>query len=151
MTATNHALTGALIGLASGQPLIALPAAFVSHFVCDALPHYGSADPEKTIRTAGFRNYLAADASLCFMLVLILALARPDHWLLAAFCAFLAASPDFFWINKYLTVRAGRQWRPNAFSRFAVGIQWFQRPVGFAVEIAWFIAAAAVLAAFLRP
>ncbi len=151
MTATNHALTGAIIGLAVGQPLIAVPAAFASHFVCDALPHYGSAKPEKTIKTAGFRNYLITDASLCFLLVLILALTRPEYWLLAAFCAFLAASPDFFWINKYVTIRAGRTWHPNAFSRFAVGIQWFQRPVGAVVEAAWFIAAVAILTAFIRP
>lgn len=151
MTATNHALTGAIIGLAVGQPLIALPAAFVSHFVCDALPHYGSAHPDKAIRSDRFRNYLITEASLCFLLVLILAVTRPVHWQLASLCAFLAASPDFFWINKYVTVRAGRPWHPNAFSRFAVGIQWFQRPVGAVVEAAWFVSAVAVLAAFIRP
>jgi hypothetical protein len=32
---------GAIIALAISQPLIALPLAFVSHFVLDALPHYG--------------------------------------------------------------------------------------------------------------
>lgn len=151
MTATNHALTGAIIGLAVGQPAIAVPAAFASHFICDALPHYGSAQPNKALKTAGFRNYLVADASLCFLLVLILAFTRPPYWQLASLCAFLAASPDFFWINKYVTVRAGRAWKPNAFSRFAVGIQWFQRPIGAAVEVAWFIAAIIVLAAFIHP
>jgi hypothetical protein len=151
MTATNHALTGAIIGLAVGQPAIAVPAAFASHFVCDALPHYGSAKPDKTIRSAGFRNYLVVEALLCFLVVLILAIARPPHWQLASLCAFLAASPDFFWINKYMTIRAGRTWHPNAFSRFAVGIQWFQRPIGAVVEAAWFIAAVAILVVFIRP
>ncbi len=150
MTATNHALTGSIIGLAVGQPLIALPAAFLSHFICDALPHYGSADPERTLKTRGFRNYLITDASLCFMLVLILAFTRPEDWLLAAFCAFLAASPDFFWINKYVTTRAGKPWRPNLFSRFALGIQWFQRPIGAVVEVAWFVGAVIILTALIR-
>jgi len=138
MTATNHALTGALIGLLVGEPLIALPAAFASHFACDILPHYGSATPEKTIKTKGFRDYLVVEAILCALLVGVLAAARPEHWLLAAFCAFLATSPDFFWINKYIKTRAGRTWRPSAFSRFAVGIQWFQRPIGAVVEVVWF-------------
>ena len=41
MTATNHALSGALIGLAVMQPILALPLAFVSHFMLDAVPHFG--------------------------------------------------------------------------------------------------------------
>lgn len=150
MTATNHALTGALIGLVIGEPLLAVPAALASHFVCDALPHYGSATPDKTIRTDRFRDYLVAEAALCFLLVVILALARPEHWLLAASCAFVAASPDFLWINRYVRTRAGRTWTPNLFSRFAADIQWFQRPVGGLFEIAWFIAAIILILPFLR-
>ena len=33
MRATNHALTGAIIGLTVQNPWVALPAAFLSHFV----------------------------------------------------------------------------------------------------------------------
>jgi len=150
VTATNHALTGAVIGLVIGQPLIAVPAAVVSHFACDALPHYGRADSEKAIKTNGFRNYLIAEAALCFLIVLVLTLIKPEHWLLAAVCAFLAASPDFLWINKYVTIRSGHSWRPNAFSRFAIGIQWFQKPMGAVFEIAWFTAAIIILVPFLR-
>lgn len=65
MTATNHALTGAAIGLLVGEPLIAVPAAIASHFICDALPHYGRVGPDsKTIGSKGFRNYLLSDAAL---------------------------------------------------------------------------------------
>lgn len=151
MTATNHALTGALIGLIVGEPLLAVPLAVVSHFVCDTLPHYGSAEPsEKVLKTNRFRNYLIVEAVLCFILVVVLALARPEHWLLAAVCAFAAASPDFLWIPRYLTTRSGRKWRPNLFSRFAVRIQWFQRPSGAVVEAAWFIGCIVLLVPFLR-
>jgi hypothetical protein len=150
MTATNHALTGAIIGLAVGEPIIALPAAFLSHFVCDVLPHYGNPNSDKVIKTNGFRNYLIVEAVLCFLLVLTLAVVRPENWLLAAACAFLAASPDFLWINKYLTIRAGRIWKPNLFSRFALGIQWFQRRIGAVVELTWFAAAIIVLSQFLK-
>ncbi len=150
MTATNHALTGAIIGLAVGEPLIALPAALASHFVCDALPHFGSKYPKKIIKTTGFRNYLVLEAGLCFGLVCILALLQPQHWLLASFCAFLAASPDLLWLNKYLKARRGQHWKRSTFSQFAGSIQWFQKPIGAVVEAAWFVAAIVLLIPFLR-
>ena len=150
MTAINHAVTGASIGLISGQPIIALPAALLSHFVCDSLPHYGSSNANGTIASKGFRNYLIADASLCFLLVLTLYMLSPVNWLLAAICAFLAASPDFFWINRFRLIRAGKKWHPNTFSKFAQNIQWFQRPVGVVVEAAWFIAGGIIIGSFIR-
>lgn len=151
MTATNHALTGSLLGLIIGEPLLAIPAAFVSHFVCDALPHYGSADPpDKVLKTNRFRNYLMVEASLCGLLVLVLMFTRPEHWLLASICAFTAASPDFFWLPRYLKTRAGRKWQPGVFSKFAREIQWFQRPIGAVVEVAWFSGCIVLLLPFLR-
>ncbi len=152
MTATNHALTGTVIGLAVAQPLIALPAAFLSHFVCDALPHYASADPpENVLKTKGFRNYLLADAGFCGLIVLVLAVTRPEYWLLAAFCAFLAASPDFLWINRYIKTRAGLKWHPSRLSRWALDIQWFAKPIGALFEVAWAAAAIIIIATFIRP
>lgn len=150
MIATNHALTGAFIGLAVGQPAAAVPAALVSHFVCDAVPHWTpDTPPDKRLRSKGFRNYLIADASFCFLIVLVLASVRPDHWLLAAVCAFVATSPDFLWVPRYIKTRAGKQWRPNPYSRFALGIQWFTRPIGAVVEAAWFVAAILLILPFL--
>lgn len=150
MTATNHALTGAIIGLVVGQPLIAVPAALASHFVCDALPHFKFNLPDKVLlKTSGFRNYLIADASSCILLVAILAIFQPQHWLLASICAFLATSPDLLWVNKYLETRRGKHWKRGSFARFAGGIQWFQRPIGAVVEIAWFAAAVIILIPFL--
>lgn len=151
MTATNHALTGAVIGLVVGQPLIAVPAALVSHFVCDALPHYKFNLPDSVLlRTKGFRDYLIVDASLCVLLVALLALFHPQHWLLAAVCAFIATSPDLLWINKYLKTRRGQHWKRSAIHKFAGGIQWFQRPIGILVEVAWFVAAVIILLPFFR-
>ena len=151
MTATNHALTGAAIGLLVGEPLIAVPAAIASHFICDALPHYGRVGPDsKTIGSKGFRNYLLSDAALCFVLVAILAVLQPQNWLLAAVCAFLASAPDFGWINKFRKARQNKPWRPNRYSRFARDIQWFQRPIGWTVEAIWAVAAVAIILPFLR-
>jgi hypothetical protein len=41
MMATSHAVSGAVIALAIREPVLALPLAFVSHFVLDSLPHIG--------------------------------------------------------------------------------------------------------------
>src|SRR5206468_8014016 len=97
MTATNHALTGAFIGLAVGNPLVAIPAAFASHFICDALPHFDV--PGKTAEARiGSKAFLYLQIMLggflCLVLVAVLAVARPQHWLTACFCAFVATSPD---------------------------------------------------------
>ncbi len=151
MTAINHALTGAVIGLVVGEPLIALPAALASHFVCDALPHFGRRLPPAVyLKTKSFRYYLVAEASLCALLVACLAIFQPQHWFLAAVCAFLATSPDLLQINKYLKMRRGQHWKRSAFARFAGGIQWFERPIGAVVEVAWFVAAIIIIIPFLR-
>ena len=80
----------------------------------------------------------------------LLAVIRPEHWLLAAICAFVAASPDLLWINKYTQ---SPLWQPRLATNlfpFANRIQWFQRPIGAVVEVAWFVAGIALLLPFLR-
>lgn len=151
MTATNHALTGAIIGLVIGEPLVALPAALASHFVCDAIPHFGDGTKSlKRLKTNNFRNYLVLEFCLCVLLVSCLALFRPENWFLASVCAFLATSPDLVWINKYMKTRRGQKWKRNAFEAFASNIQWFEKPIGAVVEVAWFIAALVILVPFFR-
>lgn len=152
MTATNHALTGALIGLSTGNPWIAVPAAFASHFVCDALPHYGhDRGDSRWFRSAFFKRMLAADIVLCFFVAAVLFVGHPLHWFLAVGCAFVATSPDFYWIGKF---RAALMHKPlrrsRGFGYFAGVIQWFQKPIGAAVEAAWFIGMVVLLSPFLR-
>lgn len=151
MRAVNHALTGAVIGLMVEEPLIALPASLLSHYACDVLPHYGSGiDREHDIRSRRFHYLLYADAALCLLLVMLLALRRPRHWLLAAVCAFVATLPDFASLGQYLRItRAKKSWKPGRYVAFATGIQWFERPIGAAVETAWFAAGIVILAPYL--
>jgi hypothetical protein len=143
--ATNHALTGAILGLSIGHP-VALPLAFASHFVLDAIPHYG--DDNKRLASSSFVIQLFIDAAFCGLLVLVLALSGPIDWLLAASCAFLAASPDFMWIPKFLHARRGNKEAKshNAVIRFHTWIQWFQKPIGAVVEVAWLAGAVLLLA-----
>jgi hypothetical protein len=151
MTAINHALTGTAIGLIVGQPLIAVPVAVASHYVCDVLPHFGTGLPDKILlKTDNFRNYLVVEAVLCASLVAGLALLQPQHWLLAAICAFAAAAPDLLSINRYWKKRHGRRYQPGAYVRFATRIQWFERPIGGVVEVAWLFAMIVLILPFLR-
>lgn len=149
MTATNHALTGALIGLVIANP-IAMPLAFVSHYILDMIPHFGWPGNEKN-RLKGniFRNYLIIEALICFSLVVLLATSQPVNWLLAAVCAFLAAAPDLLSYPRYALTRAGKSWKPGIYSKFASKIQWFERPIGAVVEVAWGASAIFILANIL--
>jgi hypothetical protein len=153
VTATNHAITGVAIGLLIGAPAIALPVAFLSHFVCDAMPHFGFAETKtnnmQLLSSSKFRNYLIIEAITCILLVAGLAILQPIHWQLAAICAFIAASPDLLSANRYFSVVNKKKWKPNLYSRFAHDIQWFERPIGAVIELAWFSAALIVIMPFL--
>ena len=157
MRAINHALTGALIGLTVSEPAIALPVALASHYVLDAVPHWdpvsnklSPAVRQKWQRSKLFKQFLFADGALCFLLVLALFVTKPHHWLVACFCAFLAAAPDLISINYYIHVLRKKQWKAGLYNRFAKSIQWFERPIGLAVEICWFGACLLLLWQFFR-
>jgi hypothetical protein len=151
MRAINHGLTGAFIGLTVAEPAIAMPAALASHFLLDVIPHHGSQKPNpKILRSGLFKFTLAIDALLCAVLVLLLAGRHPIHWLQATICAFVAAAPDFVWAKKYLLANRYKAWRPSGFEKWASDIQWFQRPIGALVEVAWFAAALLLLVPFIR-
>jgi hypothetical protein len=155
MRAVNHAITGAIIGLVVSDPLVAVPVSVLSHYIMDAIPHHGEAvktmsDKNKWIRSNRFRNLIYADAILCAILVLILALTRPFHWVLAAVCAFGAAAPDLLSINHYQKALEHKKWKSGWYTTFAGKIQWFERPIGALVEVAWFIAAVIVITPLLR-
>jgi hypothetical protein len=148
--AINHSLTGTVIGLVVQQPAIAIPVALVSHWICDAIPHFGSGISEKhALESKGFERLLYIDTILCIALVVVLAILKPDHWQLAAFCAFVAASPDFLSFNRWRLMRRGLKSKLTLYGRFAKGIQWFERPIGGVVEIAWAIAAIILIAPFI--
>ncbi len=149
MTATNHALTGAIIGLSIHQPGIAMIAAFLSHFILDALPHFSFANPHE--RSPRFIRLLVVDTFFCGLIVLVLISVLPSYWLLASICAFLATSPDFMWAPDFFrSLRGGREnHQSNMIKTFHSQIQWFARPSGAAVEFIWASGAIVLLAKLL--
>lgn len=140
MTASNHALTGAIIALAIDKPVIALPMALISHFVLDALPHY---DDQKRFphSSRGFLLRLCADAALTCSLLIFIVTFLPTMWPLVVACALLAIAPDLMWAPGYLRIRDGLQLPAyRSLKKWHKGIQRYERPWGIFVEIAWFVA-----------
>jgi hypothetical protein len=152
MRAINHALTGGAIGFIITEPALSVPLAFVSHFVLDIIPHSGSSLPEDVeIKSKKFKYTLIIDAILCILLVALLALFHPRNWAIAAICAFVAAMSDFYSFPKYLRARRNKkQKKESIYAKFASDIQWFERPIGWVVETAWFIALIIILIPFFK-
>lgn len=145
MTAANHALTGAIIGLSLHQPVVAVPLAFSAHYLMDAIPHFGGVWP---LGSRAFLRYLAVETGLCVGIVLALFVLQPSYWWLGATCAFATASPDFMWVGKFLAARSGKALKEpkHWLVRLHKDIQWFERPIGWVVEVAWAVGALSLLA-----
>lgn len=127
-------LTGAVISMAVTQSYLAIPLAIASHFVLDALPHFGEVGVGKEgyfsrlKRTVIIVDVLIASVVLGWLLI-------HSHWL-AAVCAIAAVSPDFVWIYREAVIRLKSSIKPrNAFSRFHERIQLGERPWGLIIEI----------------
>ena len=142
MFASNHALSGALIGLIVVNPLVALPLAFVSHFVLDAIPHYGRTDDAAWLKNPCFHRLLIGEFLVCVGIVLLLFITQPANWQLASICAFLATSPDLFWMKKF--IRGNKQSasptkKEHWFLQFHAFVQWYEKPNGLYIELPIFV------------
>jgi hypothetical protein len=154
VTATNHAVTGALIATLIKQPLAAVPIAFASHFVLDALPHFGIHEEDifKRNHSWQFKTILITDlvlASLVGITLLIVLASEVSFWVLTA-CMFAAVSPDLIWGVRFFREIKTKIYKPpkDLFSRLHLGIQWSQTPSGVITEVLWFICIFSVV--FLR-
>jgi F0F1-type ATP synthase assembly protein I len=119
---TNHFVTGAIIALVVGEPLAALPLAFLSHFVLDTLPHYGEREAEdEYTRSRLSWSIVIIDAALGVSFAVWL-LANQYFLLLAgALAAFL---PDVVWMYRLVRYKLTDYMKPrNRFSRFHERIQ----------------------------
>lgn len=143
MTGLNHGLTGAVIALAVKNPYIAVPAAFLSHFVVDVIPHwdYGASIKEASTFSRKFNLLLASDFLSSVLAMIILAILFPAHkWLIWA-CMVAAASPDLMWAYYRLYIEHFKKQMPrfDPVARFHDFLQWSHTTGGLYVEIIWAI------------
>jgi hypothetical protein len=135
MTGFNHGMTGAVIALAVKKPELALPLAFISHYVTDLIPHFGF--EQKKVLGRAFNRFLAADFLLAVVSMIILALLFPAHILLIWSCMILAAAPDIIWWFYRKSVKAWPEgldkftaWHYRINNRFHVNHLYF--------DVTWF-------------
>lgn len=139
MTGFNHVAVGVVVGVAIKNPVAIIPIAFLSHFVLDALPHFGR-HPKFKNWNSNFLYLLAADAALCFAVYLFALYKWPNLWLSITLGAFFAALPDFMWL-----VYGKKDLPKNWFYKFSQKIQWGERSWGMIIEIPFFLTMLAVL------
>jgi hypothetical protein len=139
MTALNHALTGAAVAAAINKPILALPAALLSHFVIDAVPHWNYKLKPHIARR---QLVMLADLALSLGLLLFLAITvDANPWLIIA-GGLLGILPDTMWLRFFITGRPSISGNPkrliNRLRQFHHWIQWSETARGFFVELLWF-------------
>jgi hypothetical protein len=115
---TTHVLSGAVIGAVAPDVPAALTRGFVSHFVLDAIPHWGC-EPGELLRVAVPDGLIGLAA-----IAAVGRLAAPSHRLTVLAGVFGACLPD---IDKPSELFFGRSPFPGWFDRFHQVIQ-HERP-----------------------
>jgi hypothetical protein len=143
MTATNHVLTGSVFVAATAAhvPLwISLPAAFLLHFVLDALPHFGQRGEENEARSLKRHKWtLPLDAGLAATVLITIFVARPEHYLAIIAGGVLCAAPDLWSFTRFVRFlkRGDASYNKDWFAQFHHRIQWGERLWGAWIELAW--------------
>jgi hypothetical protein len=118
---------------------LAIPLAFLSHFVTDMIPHFGL--DEKEMFGKRFNFILIADFLFALSLMIVLAILFPSQmWLIWA-CMIAAATPDLMWAYHRLYVEHLNKQKPKLgiIARMHHKIQWSQTLPGMYVEVLWFL------------
>lgn len=143
MTVTNHILAGSLIGITIKEPTIALPLALSSHFLMDALPHFGYKGNNGYGEALKHRmTYLVGIGSVVTSGAVIALLLFSQPWVVMLAGA-IAAVPDILGIYNYRKYeRLGKKATgvlKIVHVQFHRSIQRYERPWGVYVEIIMFI------------
>lgn len=138
MIATSHALTGAAIGSVVKKPFLAIPLAFISHFMIDALPHFGI---NMTFGSTAMVWWLILDG-LALCAVALFLKKRVQSPLFLAICAFAAMAPDFAWL---LYGILGNELAFDPLTQFHGMIQWHESISGIFVDVLWITLMAGII------
>lgn len=134
MTTTSHALTGAMIAKVGKRPYLVIPLAFLSHFICDMIPHFGLG---MTFGSPVMFIWLLCDGLTALGFAIFLLKKGVSNPVLLACAGFAAMSPDLAWLYYGLQGNLHNFAAMDPVSRFHATIQWFQHPIGILVEVAW--------------
>lgn len=149
MTATNHVVAGAFIASIFPSALLAIPFAFISHFVMDTLPHYGDNNQHSWLNRH-FKYVLIADILLSLIFLTGLVYFQPENWALLVICAVVAASPDLLWFPYFIAAQKGQERKPSKLARILKAIQWGERPWGLYIEGVFLIASFSIFMQTIR-
>jgi len=140
MTGLNHAVTGATVAAAINRPIIALPAALLSHFLVDMIPHWNYKVPGGP---AGRIKVMILDLIMSLSLLIVLALTVNAIPWVVFFGGLLAISPDVMWLEFFLTgrtsIKGSSKRLVNRVRRFHLWIQLSETSWGILVEAVWFV------------
>lgn len=149
MTTSNHVLAGALIAATVQEPVLVVPLAFLSHFLLDALPHYGLAG-EGYSEALKHKTTYVTEALGAIGLMLLLA-SGVFGWNIFLLAAVVAVAPDLEWMQRYfLFERKGLEPPKTVLTDIHQKIQWCERKWGIAFEIAFFAIGYIVLLDIVR-
>jgi hypothetical protein len=149
MTASNHVVAGALIAAAVPQAAVALPIAFLSHFVMDALPHYGDNNKHSWLNR-NFKYVLAGDILLSLAFLTTLLVWQPANWLFYIIAGLVAMSPDLLWFPYFVADLKHEHREPTRVARFLKWIQWGEGPWGIYVEIIFLAVCLSIFVGLVR-
>ncbi len=150
MTALNHAVTGAVIAVLVKKPALAIPLAVLSHYVCDAIPHFGIHEHDHAKRNASllFRliSSLSAIGTLMSLAIVPYHRFQGVGWITLVACMLAAALPDVVWVPMYIREITSKQVKVmGKFNHFHQAIQWYEKPLGLSVEALWLFSAGHIL------
>jgi len=129
---TPHVIVGAAIAFKSGNPYLAIPLSFLSHFVLDEVPHW---NPHLTTKEGGVKKidpnslkFITLDSTIALIsgsAIAFSALPDTNKVLLVLICCFLSVLPDVVeapyiflnykkeWIRKWLFFQKNHQFNTN--------------------------------------
>jgi hypothetical protein len=142
MRLVNHTLTGVAIGLTASQPLVALAAGITSHFVLDAIPHWGTKHSDFNDPIG--RKWALVDCTTSLGIAMAAALIWPGALLTLVPATLGAVLPDLHYIPYYLMKK--KFW--GGIIKFHAFIQ-TERPWGLISELIWLLVVLSVIKTYL--
>jgi hypothetical protein len=139
MTVSNHVVVASLIAVTIKDPAIVLPLAFLSHYILDALPHFGYPGHGGYNEGIKYKPTYVMEGFNLIGIVILLFTVHFSVWVVTA-AIILSLLPDFEWPFRYIFFERKGLKPPNTITaRFHQKIQWCERWWGIFVEVGFFV------------